>query len=509
MKLVILQHEWDLAEFRLFRLLEWAGIEAGDYTLMTMKEGQARPVFPINSVVLALGPRAFEACGPETSLETARGYVHNLGNIKVIPTVSAKFIQGGNAKMSAAFINDAQKAAKLAKEGQPPIYLSYMLDPLPIQALQWADEYIAELQRNPATYLAFDIETPGKPDEDEDELELAGEKDQTWTIDRVGFSYKEHHAISFPFEPIYFAVIRRLLESNGPKVVWNAGFDVPRLRHAGFPINGVIHDGMIAWHILHSDLPKKLRFVATFTCPWQPAWKHLSHARPAFYNATDADVELRCMLKIEQDLRETGLWEVYERDVLDLEPVLEHMSLQGMPLDSSVRERCAVELASELLRLSEYMTSCVPMEARRIGHVYKRKPNDTIGLLSRPTILEVSRCAACGLERPGKAHFKLFKKKLNKCGGAELLLCREEGQEYFRLDPFTPSKDQLIRYHQHLARPLPMVYDKKAKKKKPSFAEKQLKQLLLKYPTDQLYQTILDYRSIDKLAGTYVGRPVE
>jgi hypothetical protein len=33
--------------------------------------------------------------------------------------------------------------------------------------------------------------------------------------------------------------------------------------------------------------------------------------------------------------------------------------------------------------------------------------------------------------------------------------------------------------------------------------------LMLKYPSDPLYNNILNYRSIDKLAGTYIGRPSE
>jgi DNA polymerase I-like protein with 3'-5' exonuclease and polymerase domains len=36
-----------------------------------------------------------------------------------------------------------------------------------------------------------------------------------------------------------------------------------------------------------------------------------------------------------------------------------------------------------------------------------------------------------------------------------------------------------------------------------------LRRLMLKYPDDKLYSLVLQYRSIDKLAGTYVGRPIE
>jgi DNA polymerase I-like protein with 3'-5' exonuclease and polymerase domains len=40
-----------------------------------------------------------------------------------------------------------------------------------------------------------------------------------------------------------------------------------------------------------------------------------------------------------------------------------------------------------------------------------------------------------------------------------------------------------------------------------SFAERQLKDLTAKYPNDTLYPAILTYRQLDKIAGTYIGRP--
>jgi hypothetical protein len=263
-----------------------------------------------------MGPRATDCFKIPGGIQKGRGYVWERDGYRLIPSVSPGFIQRGNAKYSAAFINDLQKAVRVATGGLPAEFASYRLDPSPLAAYQWALEYVAWLEKNPDTYLAFDIETPGK---DEDEEELDGEADRTWHIDRIGFSYKPLSALSIPWEPQYIAAIKTLLGSAGPKVVWNAGFDVPRVRRSGVDIRGTIHDGMVAWHILHTDLPKRLGFVATFTCPWQPAWKHLSGAKPAFYNATDADVELRSMIAIEKELRKTDLWQVYDKDVLQLE----------------------------------------------------------------------------------------------------------------------------------------------------------------------------------------------
>jgi hypothetical protein len=356
--------------------------------------------------------------------------------------------------------------------------------------------------------LAFDIETPGKGD-DEEEAEVGDAPDRTWNIERIGFSYHGLAALSIPWSGEYFAAIRCLLESPGDKVVWNAGFDVPRVRRAGIPARGVIHDGMVAWHILHTDLPKRLGFVATFTCPWQPAWKHLSGAKPAYYNATDADVEYRSMEFIERELRRAGLWEVYVRDVVELEPILVHMQTMGMPIDPDVRADRAGKLAAKLVEIKQEMETLIPLEARKVAHVYKSTPAERTGLMERPGSRQVRVCSTCGAERPRKDHFKRFVKKSNPCADGKPVEREVSVSEYYRLAEFTPSRDQLVRYHQHLKRPLPTVYDKVKRDRRVAFDEANLRRLMLKYPDDKLYSLVLQYRSIDKLAGTYVGRPIE
>lgn len=507
---LLLEGERDLgrAEFRLARLVEWAGYHISQFPRVTLSasvtEGLSWP-----SVVLAMG------YGPAdhyriNSLLGQRGYVYPTPDgRRVIPTVHPTFIQRGQSRWSAAFISDLQKAVHVAQQGLPFEVTDYLLDPTPGAAYQWAKQYLLGLQVDPRTRLAFDIETPGKGD-DEEELTVGDDgHDRTWNVERIGFAYKPLHALSVPWTSEYMPAIRALMGSPGEKVVWNAGFDVPRIKHAGVAIGGLVHDAMVAWHILHSDLPKSLKFVATFTCPWQPAWKHLSGAKPAFYNATDADVELRSMEVIEAELRKNDLWEVYQRDVIDLEPILVHMSGRGMPVDPVVRLDRAIALASELARVKQELEQLVPMEARKIEHIYVKQPSDTSGCLNRRGSRRIPVCDGCGLESPRKEHFKRFVKKQNPCAGRGVREAVREVVEWYRLASFTPSRDQLIRYHQHLRRPVPMTLDVRTRERRVSFAEKQMKELILKYPLDPLYPLVLRYREIDKLAGTYVGRPIE
>lgn len=363
--------------------------------------------------------------------------------------------------------------------------------------------------RQRPTRLAYDIETPyGNPDESE-----TGE-DDSYHIERVGFSYRGHQALSIPWAPEYLPAIRLLLEADGDKVVWNAGFDNPRIRAAGVAINGVVHDGMVAWHILHSDLPKGLGFVATFCCPGQPAWKHLSSSRPAFYNATDADVELRCFEVIEEELRRTGLWDVYQRDVLDLDPVLRFMSDQGMPVDQEVRYDYASKLAIEQRRLRAEMADLVPLSARSYSPKggYVKTPDDLTNCVAIEVEATVKRCSRCGYINPTKPHFRTLKKPTvskpqNPCAGASVVATVEKVERFARLDPFKPSRNLLIRYQQLLGRKLVKQWDKKSGTKKVSMDEKALKELQRTYPGDRLYPAVLEDRELDKLAGTYIGRP--
>lgn len=502
------------AEFRRMRLLEWAGVNPAHFPL-TRIEGDGEGWFhslAAPSVIMPMGPLATRCVAGEFNFDKVRGYIKSgPGETWIIPTVHPRFIERGQSRWSAAFINDIQKAVELHQFGFPPSVLDYHLDPLPYEALDWARLYTRALTADPTIRLAFDIETPYK-DEDEDDLDTDGDApDRSWHIERIGFAYDPYHALSIPWEAPYLAAIHTLLSSDGDKVVWNAGFDVPRIRRSGVAINGVIHDGMVAWHILHTDLPKRLGFVATFTCPFQPAWKHLSGARPAFYNATDADVELRSMIAIEEELRRTGLWEVYQRDVVDLEPLLTYMTLKGMPVDLNIRLDRSQRLQEKGTETKEALSKAIPLAARRIDRVYKNTPKEGSrdGLLTREGIRRVPECVICGCEKPRKDHFKRYVKKHNPCADGVTREVEKVVTEYYRLADFTPSRDQLIRYHQVMNRPLPMVWDKVKRAKKVSFGERQILDLVGKYPLDPLYTLILTYRQIDKIAGTYIGRPCE
>lgn len=527
------------AGFRLTRLIEWAGLDRARFDIANAcycrppnnkLEGTPYELPAIShcrqahwghllkraAVVVPLGNVPMNALMGRKGITALRGYVYGGDGFHVIPTVHPSFIARGQSKYSAAVINDLQKAVELAHRGLPIESTNYTLDPSPRVALEWARMAVGhgmELRRQSRLRIAFDIETPYKGG---DESEISDDDDPTFHILRIGFSVEGLAGLSIPWSGEYIPAIKVLLENDHDKIAWNAGFDTSRVRANGVKVGGLIHDGMVAWHILHSDLPKGLGFVATFTCPWQSEWKSLSSSRPAYYNVCDADIEWRSYHVIEAELHRVGLWDVYERDVLRIDPILVHMSQMGMPVDPVVRLDRATRLAHEQVKLMADIASLVPVTARRASPKggFKVAPKDPTGLATISVEAEVTRCAACGKEKPPKSHFRLYKKPTakrpqNPCALAGVVKKVEPVTRFARLEPFKPSREQLIRYHVVMGRVVPTRKDRKTGETKAVFDEMVIKQLEKKYPLDLLYPLLLQYREVQKIASTYIGYPAE
>jgi DNA polymerase len=456
--------------------------------------------------ILAGGGVALERLGGPKGILKARGYVFwsNRYSCWVIGTYHPSFIMRGNHKLEGVFIHDVQRAVEIARDGHQVADPRYLLDPTPMAFAAWVRDYKQALLANRAQLLSVDIETPGK-DEDEGELDIDSEVEAS--ILRIGFSYEPYTGVSIPWQGPYIAGIKELLAASGSKLWWNKSFDYPRLVAAGMSINGTSHDGMVAWHVLNSDIPKSLGFVATFCCPDQPMWKHLAHEKPAFYNCTDVDVALRNMLRIETELRKVGMWDIYDRYVLQLDPVLSQMSANGMPIDHEKRRMYAAELAVRQADVLERMRKVVPLEA--LNHSpkggYVKEPEDKTGMTSFVSEIVVKRCSNCGEENPKKPHFRTLKTRERPCAGAEKVDVKEHRVRWARAIPFVPSNVQILNY-QRVMKHQPVMRGRGVDRK-PTTDENAIKSLMIKYKDNPLYPLVLEYRELDKLGGTYIGRP--
>ena len=235
--------------------------------------------------VVAGGEVALRALLPrvEGSLSQCRGYVFQDAQGRwVVPTFHPSHIARGQTHLAAVFIHDLQRACEIARDGYHEVDLShFLLDPPVVEAWRWLERYEASDNQ---WWLSVDIETPRKRPDEEEQDELEG----TEPILRCGYAYGGGKAVmTLPWGGSYETIHRHLLASSRDKVMWNAPFDAGRLAAESYTVGGTGHDGMIAWHVLNGDLPKRLGFVAPFYCPGLPMWKHLARERPDFYNACD------------------------------------------------------------------------------------------------------------------------------------------------------------------------------------------------------------------------------
>ncbi len=233
--------------------------------------------------------------------------------------------------------------------------VDYCLD----RSLPEMEEWITALGYTPDMPLAVDIETPETDKINEEDSDDPDEV--SFTIIRCGFSFRSGTAASYPWSEPYISFTRRLLSEAHTCVLWNGGFDSPRLARAGCPIKGKIIDGMWMFHFLQSDLPKSLEFVAPFYCDVAP-WKHLSQAEPAFYNATDNDVTLRCYEAMKAWLVRQGRWERFLRHCSDTAGILGEMSTAGVLIDVEARSALQDGLRSEIAVLDSQIQAAIPRE---------------------------------------------------------------------------------------------------------------------------------------------------
>lgn len=373
---------------------------------------------------------------------------------------------------------------------------NYLLDPLPVHFTDWAKEYLSVA---PGVTLSYDIETPYKQGEDEEKVGR-DEEDDDFTILRCSFAYKPGYAVSVPWTAPYRASLEAIFASFGPKVGWNSrGYDDERIL-AQTNICGDRLDGMLAWHVLNSSLPKGLGFVTPFYVQNWGLWKHLSQVNPAFYNAKDADAALRCWIGIEKDLKKNSQWDIFERHVIRLNRVFDYMSAKGVLRDETLRNQAENTLSHLLKETEDKIEAVVPREAKRVKS-YKKTPKDVTGLVTVTEAAMVTRCSVCRFLKPTKPHFKATKKVINPCAGGHILSNKEMVERFAKIIPWKISKLGLMDY-QRVMHQQP-VFDRRTKKL--TFDENALIKLMKRYPKDQLYPLVLDFRGNQKLLSTYIG----
>jgi uracil-DNA glycosylase family 4 len=391
-----------------------------------------------------------------------------------------------------------KRALEIADHGLVLDEPDYLLDPDPTSFGHWISGYRHSLELDRDNPLSYDIETPYKK-KVKDEEEIGKEEDADHTILRISFSYIDQfgvtHTVSIKWSAEYMAGIELLFDLANFVLGWNSDkYDYPRVsRHVR--VRGIGLDGMVAWHILNSSLPKALGFVTPFYWQQTLMWKHLAEKEPAFYNAKDADAALRNFIGIKRDLINNRLWNVFERHWVDLAKALKYMSGQGVLRDNEMRDLAEKQLQTTLDLIESRMEEAVPVEAREIK-IYKKAPKSgTDGLLEITKAYPAKYCSTCGIAKPAR-----WKSHKTLCGGVETTLLENQTVWGKPLE-FKVSKKRMSSYQASLRHQA--VIDRK--ENKVTFNADALTVLIKKYPKDPLYPRILEHRKTQKLLSTYVG----
>lgn len=454
-------------------------------------------------VLVPLGGTALHALTGYKEITRYRGYVMPGPNATwVVPTFHPSYLlprpgQKDTSKFVGVVGLDILKAIEIARNGYGRREFNILEDP-PVDVFA---TFVDEALGSKSSYLSVDIETPGRGDEEDSE----------WSthIDRIGFAFRDDYAASVPFLPPWMPLIRRLLGSDMPKVFWNGNaFDIPIILQNGLPVNGERYDGMWAWHMLQSDLPKKLEFVSSFFCSdrLQP-WKHMAQAKPAWYNGVDCIAAFGNMVGIADQLKRNNQWDIFTKHSVRLDPLLFRIGrINGTLVDEKAQAILRADLEQQEQELNSEVQRIVPEELKP-RKLYKRRPNDASNdksveasgalqttLLSVKILGTIRTCSICGAEGVTKTkHCK------GSCKTATILERSGNVEGWERVQDFNAvSSQQLERYA--TAKGHKLFRNKDGEE---SLGKSELSKMAKRYK-DPIYGLALNLREVGKAKGQYI-----
>jgi len=476
-------------------LEDWTGPEIGTHTVICMGERAAWRLVGSDDL--------FRWRGRRVRKPSPTGYYTVYPTLAPTQMLPGADTEGGSklalrpTRFQGAWLHDVQRA--LREMGRYTLDAKhYLEDPSPTQFRAWAEEALRD-----GVWLSFDIETQYKlsvtseDEQDEEELKIGA-------MLRISFAWKPHHAVSVPWSAEYFDTIRLLLSSPINKVGWNAAqFDVPRLRQEGFPVGGRIYDFQDAFHLLSSDEPKGLEWVSSYYSSQLP-WKHLNGSEPAKYSCIDADVALINALGIMEDLRYYHQWDLFERHVVDLMPILDEAGQRGNLIDLDYSRALLEELNAEKDVLMAKAQELVPNFLKPTKR-YKKLPSDVGDRIFVPVeemglVRECTHCHQQGVKAAD--HFKGGKKNPCKAAGATIVKVSAMVTEWDEILPFNlNSSHQIKSYIRHYKHP--MGKDRKTDNDSANSAH--LEKLAKKYgESHPIYRVVVDMHKVAKVVSTYI-----
>jgi len=204
--------------------------------------------------------------------------------------------------------------------------------------------------------LAFDTETTST---DQMMASLVG----------VSFAWEEKKARYVPSpmpdgtpEQSVVDALRPALEADGLKVGHNLKYDLVVLARHGVRAAGPLFDTMVAHYLIAPEEPHNLDAVSSATLSYRPkpitdligtgrnqiTMRDVPVEDAGPYACEDADIALRLVAPLREQLEEDGLLQIAEEIEFPLIRVLADMEMAGVKIDTQVLDRISGELGSEI-----------------------------------------------------------------------------------------------------------------------------------------------------------------
>lgn len=464
----------------------------------------------------------------------------------VVPTFHPSFLQRGAHNLIGTVLWDLQQAEAALTAGKPADPAQIICDP-PLEWFRaWVDQVVAARTQDREAYpISSDVETPDKAG-GKDEGEMTAD-DRSFQILRQNVSCHPDEGITVPQVGPYIDELQRLYASPGPIWEWNREYDFQRqvgARQLREEDSSRVVDLMWLWHMLQSDLPRGLGFVAPFYSGYGP-WKHLSVGDPVRYAAIDALQTHRIGFGLTADLHRLGMYDVAMRHTHVLHTaVLRPAQLLGVKIDRSRLMIFKESLIGKARRSIDEIQAAVPQELHpltpkagltkkplasllhvkasaftRAGKPRAGKPLAEIKqelyakaeLVEKILLKEVLVCRGCHLVNVQRRHRCRATGTSPAGGGSPAVVSAEAAPLLIELDvaavtrwfwkePFNPdSPKQVLEY---------ILWKKhqpgKHKKTKLDTTDRETLERLERQTKDPFYRSLLDYRAVNKVKGTYV-----
>jgi DNA polymerase I-like protein with 3'-5' exonuclease and polymerase domains len=337
------------------------------------------------NVVIALGAEPFRALTGRLGIDNWRGLVFMVNDQKIIPTYSPAAVQvvySNHPIVEMDFAKALKESLTRSYEVAKPIITTA---PSLSEALSWMNEALIRNCR-----VSFDIETIGEnirciglakrvegkyyslvipfmkfPSSNmvnPSKLTLVNVVQQQSTNATSYWSVGDEVSVLQKLSELF---VRNCIEKVGHNSI---AFDQPIIEKVlNLEINNHYMDTMHAFHSVYLELPKGLDFLCSIYTDYWNYWSDKNtndDYSEWYYCGMDTVVTLECSYKIEEELKQSKLLDLYFKHVHRLAFALSRAQQTGLDMDVELKDKMAAEAD---LDLAEILKEAVKLTGKEIN----------------------------------------------------------------------------------------------------------------------------------------------